>query len=160
MSYNFIDLPAPVLGIKNPDGTQSIAIKCRDKVYRTYNSTPEKIDEFIKTKKSGRVKEQLTIIGSAVGACIAGVATGFILKKDFEFKFMSGILGACAGALGTFLIPRGKKIDAAIAKLTEGINQEPNLQPAPQAEAAAAPATQVQNAGFNNLLKSAQKFGT
>lgn len=158
MVYNFTNLGAPVIGIKNPDGTQTIAVKDRHNVYRTYVSTPEKIDEFIKTTKKGEKSENMKLAGGAILGLAAGIISGIILKKKIPNTAFDPVVNAClaipigllAGALSGPLTSR-KKVENTVAKLTEGVPQEKQ-----QTAQNPTPAT----TGFNNLLKQAQSQQT
>ena len=129
MGYNFESAGAPIVGIPANNGSQTVAIKDRKGVYRTYASTSEKVDEFVSTYQKGTAFD----------------------------GFVSGVLGALGGILTGCAAKefRGKKVDAAVAKLTDGVQQEPSA--AVQSQPAAQPAQTTAASGFNNLLKQAQQ---
>lgn len=163
MPYNFMEFPSILIGFKNSDSTQNVSVYNKDGVTRTVVSTPEKIDEFISETKKGKRSEVLrTFITVGIGIA-AGLLTAFgmnkIIKTPFDKaeKILASFLGADAGLITGIFLPNTKKLDKAIAKLTEGVPQEPAAQPAAPAPAVTKAATASQTSGFNNLLKAAQQ---
>lgn len=163
MTYNFMNLGGPVVGVENKDGTQTIAVQDRKGIYRTYLTTPEKVDEFVKTYQKGKTKEGLALGGGATAGVIIGAIIGAILHKKLPTsgwdKLLGGICGGVTGLLaGAIAGPfrDGKKIEKAVAKLTDGV--QPQVQPEPVQPQAAPQIPQTTTpAGFNNLLKQAQQ---
>lgn len=164
MGYNFESAGAPIVGIPANNGSQTVAIKDRKGVYRTYASTSEKVDEFVSTYQKGKKAEKTFLVGGLTAGAILGAITGIVLKKKIPNTafdgFVSGVLGALGGILTGCAAKefRGKKVDAAVAKLTDGVQQETSeaAQTQPSAQVAQ-PATAAPTSGFNNLLKQAQQ---
>lgn len=164
MTYNFINYPSILIGFKNSDSTQHVSVYNKDDVTRTVVSTPEKIDEFISETKKGKKNEVLRAVITIGVGIAAGLLTAFGMNKIFKTPFdkaekiLASFLGAEAGLLTGIFLPNTKKLDKAIAKLTEGVPQElaalPVAAPAPADTKAAAAS---QSSGFNNLLKAAQQ---
>lgn len=162
MTYNFMSLGGPVVGVENKDGTQTIAVHDRKGIYRTYLTSPEKVDEFIKTYQKGKVKEGIALGSGATAGVIIGAIIGALVHKKLPTsvwdKWLGGLCGGAAGLLaggvaGPFR--GGKNIDKAVAKLTDGA---PQVQPEPaQPQAAPQIPQTTAPAGFNNLLKQAQQ---
>lgn len=162
MTYNFMSLGGPIVGVENKDGTQTIAVQDRKGIYRTYLTTPEKVDEFVKTYQKGKTKEGLALGGGATAGVIIGAIIGALVTKKLPDsiwdKWLCGIYGGVTGLLaGAIAGPfrGGKKVDKAVAKLTDGA---PQVQPEPaQPQAAPQIPQTTAPAGFNNLLKQAQQ---
>ena len=158
MGYNFESAGAPILGIPTNNGSQTIAVKDRQGIYRTYVSTPEKVDEFISTYKKGKKAENGFLYGGLTAGAMLGAITG-IPNTAFD-GVVCGFFGAAGGMITGAVAQqfRGKKVDAAVAKLTDRVEQTPaaTVQTQPAAQPAQ-PAAAAPSSGFNNLLKQAQQ---
>ena len=161
MGYNFESAGAPIVGIPANNGSQTVAIKDRKGVYRTYASTSEKVDEFVSTYQKGKKAEKTFLVGGLTAGAILGAITGIVLKKKIPNTAFDGFVSGVLSALGGIFTGcsakefRCKKVDAAVAKLTDGVQQEPSA--AVQSQPAAQPAQTTAASGFNNLLKQAQQ---
>ncbi len=122
----------PCIGAPMSNGTQQISLYT-DGVRRTYNSTPEKIDEFMKYRKEQSDKTGapmlasffgLAAVGTAIGAAISALCTKKLPLG--ETAFLGGAFGALAGLLfGTsFPIKAEANINKAAKKII--INNENN----------------------------------
>lgn len=164
MGYNFESAGAPILGMPSNNDSQTIAVKDRQGIYRTYVSTPEKVDEFISTYKKGKKAENGFLYGGLTAGAILGAITGILLKKKIPNTAFDGVVcgffGAAVGMITGAVAQqfRGKKVDAAVAKLTDSVEQTPSatVQTQPAAQPAQ-PAAAAPSSGFNNLLKQAQQ---
>ena len=107
------------------NGKQKVSLYDKqDKVYRTVNSTPDKVDEFISTKKENK-KKALKISAIIAGALVAvGAAAGAIFggKVIDANKIELAGLGALTG-----LVISGIS-DIAIAGATSKKNKKVNQE--------------------------------